>query len=79
MQTATNQFPPIDQEKRSHVNTAVAAYWLSRQNQTLRTWACLGTGPIRPVRIMGRLAWPVEAIKHVLKCGATAGSQGAAA
>jgi hypothetical protein len=23
---------------------------------------------------MGRLAWPVEAIKHVLKCGATAGA-----
>jgi hypothetical protein len=74
MQTATNQFPPIDQETRSHVETACAAHWLTRKNQTLRTWACLGTGPIRPVRIMGRLAWPVEAIKHILKCGAAAGT-----
>jgi hypothetical protein len=74
MKTATNQFPPIDQETRSHVETACAAHWLIRKNQTLRTWACLGTGPIRPVRIMGRLAWPVDAIKHVLKCGAAAGT-----
>lgn len=79
MQTPTNQFPPIDQEKRSHVSTAVAAYWLNRQNQTLRTWACLESGPIRPIRIMGRLAWPVAAIKHILACGTTAGSKGAAA
>jgi hypothetical protein len=74
MRSATNQFPPIDQETRSHVETACAAYWLTRKNQTLRAWACAGTGPIRPVRIMGRLAWPVEAIRHILKCGATAGA-----
>lgn len=69
MKTATNQFPPIDQETRSHVETACAAHWLTRKNQTLRTWACLGNGPVRPVRVMRRLAWPVAEIKRVLEGG----------
>lgn len=78
MATATNQFPPIDHETRSHVETACAAFHLNRKQQTMRAWASTGNGAIRPVRIMGRLAWPVEAIKHVLKCGATAGAGAAA-
>lgn len=81
MTTATNQFPPIEQETRSHVETACAAYHLNRKHQTMRGWACLENGPIRPIRIMGRLAWPVDAIKRILACGVTAapGSKGAAA
>jgi len=62
-------FPPIDQETRSHVNTACAAFHLSRQPQTLRTWACLENGPIRPIRINGRLAWPVADIAALLNGG----------
>jgi hypothetical protein len=30
---------------------------LNRAPQTLRKWACLENGPIRPIRINGRLAW----------------------
>lgn len=73
-----NQFPSIDKETRSHVDTAQAAYWLNRKTQTLRSWACLENGPIRPVRILGRLAWPVDAIRHTLANGAVTQSKGAA-
>lgn len=75
METAVHQFPPIGKETRSHVDTACAAHWLNRKTQTLRSWACLENGPIRPVRIMGRLAWPVDAIKQVLAAGAAAGAK----
>ena len=62
-------FPPLDQENRSHVDTACAAFHLTRQAQTLRAWACLENGPLRPIRIMGRLAWAVADIKRLLNGG----------
>lgn len=62
-------FPPLEQETRSHVETACAAFFLSRKPQTLRAWACLENGPIRPIRINGRLAWPVAAIRALLNGG----------
>ena len=71
MQTLPH-FPPIDQETRSHVETACAAFHLTRKGQTLRTWACLENGPLRPLRINGRLAWPVAEIKRLLSGGANA-------
>lgn len=58
--------PAIDVENRSHVDTSVAASWLNRKPQTLRTWACHENGPLRPVRINGRLAWAVADIRRVL-------------
>ena len=57
---------PIDRETRTHLPTDEAAYHLNRQVQTLRIWACKENGPLRPVRIGGRLAWPVAEIKRVL-------------
>jgi hypothetical protein len=60
------KFRPIDQETRSHVETACASYHLGRKPQTLRVWACLENGPIRPIRIHGRLAWPLSDIKRIL-------------
>jgi len=59
-------FPPIEQENRSHIETAAAAYYLSRKPQTMRAWACLENGPIRPHRINGRLAWAVSDIRRLL-------------
>jgi hypothetical protein len=69
---AANQrqtFPPIETETRSHVDTACAAYHLMRMPQTLRAYACLENGPIRPTRINGRLAWAVADIKRLLNGG----------
>lgn len=62
-------FPPIDQETRSHVETACAAFHLSRKAQTLRAWACLENGPIRPRRINGRLSWATSDLRNLLNGG----------
>ena len=59
-------FTPLAQEQRTHVDTAATAYYLNRRPQTLRGWASAESGPLRPIRIMGRLAWPVASIKAVL-------------
>lgn len=57
---------PLDLESRAAVDTATAAYHLNRQPQTLRGWACHEDGPLRPVRVHGRLAWPVSELRRVL-------------
>ncbi len=59
-------FPPLEKIARPTVPTVAAAYYLNRKPQTLRAWACLENGPLRPVRINGRLAWPVPAIRALL-------------
>ncbi len=60
------KFPPLEYITRPTVETAAAAFYLNRQQQTLRGWACLENGPIRPIRINGRLAWKVEDLRRVL-------------
>ena len=59
-------FTPLALEQRPAVDTATAAHWLNRRPQTLRGWACLENGPLRPIRINGRLAWSVESIRCLL-------------
>lgn len=63
------QFPPLESVTRPTVPTEQAAYYLDRKPQTMRAWACLENGAIRPLRINGRLAWPVKEIKKVLGLG----------
>jgi hypothetical protein len=63
--------PTIENLRRA-VTTAVAAKALNRAPQTLRKWACLENGPIRPIRINGRLAWPVDELARLLNGGANA-------
>ncbi len=60
-------FVALSSERRTHVNTACAAFHLGRKPQTLRVWASYETGPLRPVRVNGRLAWPVADIRRVLR------------
>ncbi len=57
---------PLNLEPRVAIPTADAAFHLNRKCQTLRVWACLENGPIRPMRICGRLAWPVADIRKLL-------------
>jgi len=54
------------EDVRSHVDTSTAARLLSRTPQTLRKWACYEDGPMRPVRVNGRLAWAVADIRRLL-------------
>jgi hypothetical protein len=64
--TTASAFVPLDHETRAAVETACAAYHLNRKPQTLRAWACLENGPLLPVRVHGRLAWPVAELRRVL-------------
>jgi hypothetical protein len=57
---------------RQAFTTAEAAKALNRAPQTLRKWACHENGPLRPIRINGRLAWPVDKIAALLNGGANA-------
>ena len=52
---------------RDTLPTHEAAPAINRQPQTLRKWACLENGPIRPVRINGRLAWRVSDLQALLR------------
>ena len=62
-----NTTPPrLDDETRSALPTVEAARHLNRAPYTLRLWACKDNGPIRPLRIQGRLAWPVNALRQLL-------------
>jgi hypothetical protein len=56
----------LPDERRVTVDTATAAYYLNRQPQTMRAWASSERGPLRPLRLGGRLAWSVREIKHLL-------------
>lgn len=47
--------------------TDEAAAAINRKPQTLRKWACLENGPIRPIRINGRLAWRVADLMALLR------------
>ena len=60
------EFVPLHLQTRTHVDTAAAAYHLNRKTQTLRNWACHEDGPLRPIRVHGRLAWPVAELRRVL-------------
>ena len=66
--TEPQHFPPLEQVTRPTVPTEQAAHYLLRRPQTLRGWTCAETFPdgLRPVRINGRLGWPVAGIKAAL-------------
>ncbi len=48
------------------LTTAKAAAALNRKPQTLNKWAATNTGPVQPVRINRRLAWPAAEIAALL-------------
>lgn len=67
MATKSIQLVPLEREARANLPTSEAAAHLNRAEQTLRLWSMRdGTGPIRPLRINGRLAWPVAELRRVL-------------
>ena len=59
-------YPHLVNISRPTLTTQEAAYYLSRRPQTLRGWACHENGPLRPLRIHGRLAWSVTEIRTLL-------------
>lgn len=69
MTTATHHsasaalFPPLEKVTRPNLKTEEAAHYLNRRPQTLRAWASLENGPLRPRRVAGILAWSTSEIK----------------
>jgi hypothetical protein len=59
-------FVALELETRPTVNTATAAYYLHLAPQTMRIYACKENGPIRPIRINGRLHWETKKIRALL-------------
>lgn len=51
---------------RATMTTAEAALALNRKPKTLNKWAFTNSGPLQPIRINRRLAWPTEAVAALL-------------
>lgn len=51
---------------RDTLPTNEAAKVINRKSQSLRKWASQENGPIRPIRIFGRLAWKVSDLALLL-------------
>lgn len=66
MATLTPQTIPLERETRANLPTNEAAFHLNRAQQTLRIWAMRENGPVRPIRVNGRLAWPVAELRRIL-------------
>lgn len=66
---ANNAIQPasLASETRAVLSTREAAFQLGRAQQTLRLWACNEDGPLRPLRINGRLAWRVADLRKLLE------------
>lgn len=62
-QRCTAQYQPIESVNKPNLTTAECAFYLNRQPQTLRGWACHENGPLRPTRIGGLLAWSTATVK----------------
>lgn len=56
----------LEHETRAAVDTETAAFHLNRAQQTLRIWACRENGPLRPIRIQGRLHWKTDDLRRLL-------------
>ncbi len=59
-------FVTLDTEPRAAVDTETAAFHLNRAQQTLRIWACRENGPLRPIRVHGRLHWKTDDLRRLL-------------
>lgn len=65
--STTATFPPLVEVTRPNLTTKEVAFYTNMAEQTWREYACYERGPIRPVRICGRLNWPTNAVKEL--CG----------
>lgn len=66
MAAKTFQPTPLALETRAALPTSEAAFHLNRATQTLRLWAMRNDGPVKCLRVGGRLQWPVDQIKAMM-------------
>ena len=70
MTSSARKFPQLELVTKPNLTTEEAAFYCDRAAQTMRIWACRQpAGVPRPLRINGRLAWPVAAIRALLAGG----------
>lgn len=69
LHTSNSSTPNLDAiaATRDFVSTEEAAALLNRKPQTLRKWSCNSKGPLRPIRVYGRLQWAVKEIITLLR------------
>lgn len=72
MKGTTMPSPNQRSDKPDFLVTDEAADALRFAPQTLRKWACTECGPIRPVRVGGRLLWRRSDIELLLSGGQAA-------
>lgn len=63
---AMKTIQPLVLETRTALSTPEAARHLNRLAQTLHIWACKENGPLRPIRVHGRLQWKTADIRALL-------------
>lgn len=66
MAAKTIQPVSLERETRAVLPTQEAAFHLNRAQQTTRLWAMREDGPLRPIRINGRLGWPTAELRRIL-------------
>jgi hypothetical protein len=64
--TVAQSVTPLALEARVTLPTREAARHLNLACQTLRIYACKENGPLRPLRISGRLHWKTEDLRRLL-------------
>lgn len=57
---------PLTQEPRATLGTEETAQHLGLKPQTLHSWASKQNGPLRPIKIGGRLQWPVADLRRLV-------------
>jgi len=57
---------PLALETRATLPTGEAARHLNLACQTMRIYACKENGPLRPIRVAGRLHWRTDDIRRLL-------------
>jgi len=62
-------FVPLDQEARTAIPTPIACVHIDRKPSCLYEWSSKGNGPIKPVKVNGRLLWLVADIRRLLTQG----------
>ena len=60
------QFPPLEEVTKPLLTTDEYCHYSNYKKQTVWLHASTERGPVRPIRVGGRLGWPTKAVKQLL-------------
>ena len=64
--TELELYPPLALVTCPVLTTAEIAFYTKTQPQTWRAHACYESGPIKPLRLLGKLRWSTDAVRRLL-------------